>query len=116
MRARAGERPALVAEELALEDGLGQGAAVDGHERLVGARALRVDGAGDELLARAALADDEDRGRRRRDVRDRLVDREHRRRRPDDLRDGRCARARGGWLQCRLRELAPRDGLARPCV
>jgi hypothetical protein len=72
------EASALVAEELALEDRLGKGRAVDGDEGLGRARALGVDGARDELLARAALADDEHRGGRRRDLRDRLVDAEHR--------------------------------------
>ena len=51
-RVRAGEGAALVAEELALEQGLGDRAAVDRHERPVGSRAVRVDRARDELLAR----------------------------------------------------------------
>ena len=39
----AGERAARVAEQLALEQGLGDGAAVDGDERPGGARRLVVD-------------------------------------------------------------------------
>ena len=58
---RAGEGAALVAEELALEQVSGIGRAVDGHERPVAAAGWLVDGRGDELLAGAALARDEDR-------------------------------------------------------
>ena len=63
---RAGERAALVAEELALEQRLGERGAVQLDERLLGARAVLVDGRGDELLAGAALAGDEHRRARRR--------------------------------------------------
>src|SRR5713226_1271730 len=59
---RSGERAALVAEQLRLEEGLGKGGAVDGHERLGVARALRVERARDQLLAGAALAGDQHRG------------------------------------------------------
>jgi hypothetical protein len=54
-----GERALDVAEQLALEQVGRHRAAVDGHERLVLARAQVVDGAGDQLLAGAALAGDE---------------------------------------------------------
>ncbi len=60
----AGERAALVAEELALDELLRDGRAVDLDERLVLAARVLVQRAGDELLARAALAGDEHRGRR----------------------------------------------------
>ena len=50
----AGERALLVAEQDALDEVLGDGAAVDGDERLAGALALALDGAGDQLLADAA--------------------------------------------------------------
>ena len=73
-----GERPLLVAEELALEELLGDGGAVDGDERRRRARAVLVDGAGDELLAGAALAGDEDGHVLRGDAADGLVDLEHR--------------------------------------
>ena len=46
---------------VALDEVLGDGAAVDDDERLAGALALTLDGAGDELLADAGLAFDEDR-------------------------------------------------------
>src|SRR6202008_933278 len=55
----AGEGALLVAEELALEQRVGQRGAVDGDERLAPARGEVVDGLGDELLAGAALALDE---------------------------------------------------------
>src|SRR5690606_39173106 len=54
------EGPAHVAEELAFEQVLGDGAAVDGDERLFRPGAGFVDGAGDHFLAGAALAGDED--------------------------------------------------------
>src|SRR5438128_4683489 len=50
------ERAALVAEELALQQGLGDGPAVDSDEGARLARTVRVDGPGHQLLARAALA------------------------------------------------------------
>src|SRR5206468_3121120 len=71
---RAGEGAAHVPEELALEQRLGERAAVDGHERPLAARAVRVDGTCDELLAGAALAEDEHRAAPGRNARDRLVD------------------------------------------
>ena len=57
---RARERALLVAEQLGLEELLRQRCAVDGHEALAGARAVGVNGAGDELLPGARLAQDED--------------------------------------------------------
>src|SRR5262249_19688517 len=56
----AGERTLLVAEQLALEQGLRQRADVDGDERLAAAIRQEVNRAGDELLAGTALALDED--------------------------------------------------------
>jgi hypothetical protein len=54
-----GEGPLLVAEQLAFEQGLGQGRAVDLDERLVRPQAVVVDRVGDEVLAGAALAADQ---------------------------------------------------------
>ena len=68
---RAGERALLVAEQLALEQRLGQRAAVDLDERAVRALAEPVDRARDQLLAGAALAGDEHGGVARRDLLDR---------------------------------------------
>src|SRR5690606_14608997 len=56
---RVGERAAPVPEELALEQVLGDGAAVDRDEGPRPARRPGVERAGDELLADAALAGDE---------------------------------------------------------
>ena len=58
----AGEGPLAVAEELALDQVFGQGAAVDRDEGPIGAAALVVEAARDQLLARAGLAQDHDRG------------------------------------------------------
>src|SRR2546430_1946712 len=49
----------LVAEQLRLQQVLRHGAAVDGDERLVAARAATMDGARQQLLAAAALAGDQ---------------------------------------------------------
>ena len=65
---RAGEGAFLVAEEFGFEQGVGDGGAVHGDERPVGAGGLGVDVAGQHLLAGAALARDEDRGVRARDL------------------------------------------------
>src|SRR4051812_6204672 len=53
------ERAALVSEQLALDELLRDGRAVDLDERLVLARGVLVQRASDELLAGAALARDE---------------------------------------------------------
>src|SRR5690606_34707744 len=66
----AGEGPPRVAEELALQQGLADGRAVDRDEGLIGAVAVGVDRAGHQLLAGPALALDEDRGVRGRDPAD----------------------------------------------
>ena len=73
----AGERAARVAEELRFEHALGERAAVDRHERARRAPAVRVDRARDELLAGAAVADDEHRRGGVGRVRNLLVDRQH---------------------------------------
>ncbi len=49
-----------MAEQLALQQRLGDGGAVNRQERPVGPAAVVVDGAGDQFLAGAALAEDED--------------------------------------------------------
>src|SRR5262249_39095464 len=58
--AGAGEGAADVTEELALAEPVGNGADVDGKERPFPAAAPGVEGARDELLARARVALDED--------------------------------------------------------
>ena len=62
---RPGERPLDVAEQLALQQALAQGAAVDADVGAVGPRAELVDGAGDQLLAGAGLAHQQHAGPRR---------------------------------------------------
>ena len=74
---RTGEGAFLVAEELGFDQGLGNGAAGDGDERLLGARAEVVNGAGDQLLAGAAFAGDEHGGIEIGDAADELVNALH---------------------------------------
>src|SRR5262249_53723836 len=62
-----GERALLVSEQLALEQAGRERRAVGLHERVRSARAAGVDGTGDQLFARAGLAENEDRGVGRRD-------------------------------------------------
>ncbi len=69
---RAGERAALVPEQLALEQRPRDRRAVDRPQRPAGARGERVDGRGDEFLARSRLAADEHRGLGARDTLDDL--------------------------------------------
>src|SRR5262249_18614187 len=83
----AGERALLVAEELALEEGLGEGGAVLRDEELVAPLRLVVDRRGDELLAGAGLALDADGGAGVDDLLERGEDRAHRRRLADDVRE-----------------------------
>src|SRR5262249_12675168 len=59
LRDRAGERPPLVAEQLALEQARGYGSAVDLDEGPVAAPARIVDGASNQFLSRAGLAQEE---------------------------------------------------------
>ena len=67
LRVRAGERAALVTEELGLEQRLGERRAVDRHEGRRGRAASAAwTSPRDELLARAGLAGDEHGGARRR--------------------------------------------------
>ena len=75
----AGEGPLAVAEELALDEVLGQGPAVDRDEGVAGPLALVVEVPGDQLLAGAGLAQDQDPGVGRRDHLDLAADRLHRR-------------------------------------
>ncbi len=74
---RSGEGAFLVAEKLALEQRLGQRAAVDGHERVIAAGRGEVNRPRDELLAGAALSGDQDGGVGGRDGLDGLEDLPH---------------------------------------
>ena len=98
-----------MAEELALEQGLGEGGAVDGHEGTLAARAVAMDGARRELLAGAALAQDQDRAQPRRDAGDGGVDLDHRRRAADHAGGGVAPRRRRRRVR-RLRQRAAHRG------
>ena len=89
-----GERPLLVAEELALEQGVRNRRAVDRDEALFPARREIVQRPGEELLARPRFTEDQDRCGRRRDLLDRAADAQHRRITGDD------ARHRRRFLHC----------------
>ena len=73
----AGERPLLVAEQLALEEGLGERRAGHLDEGLVAPRAVLVERLGEELLPGAALSEEQDRGRGGGHLTDRLEHRQH---------------------------------------
>jgi hypothetical protein len=70
---RAREAATLVAEQLGFDERRGDRRAVDRDERLARARTHRMDGLGDELLAAAALAADQDGRIRRRHAPDELA-------------------------------------------
>ena len=82
---RAGERAPLVPKDLALHQMLGQGPAVERHERPPSAPAVGVNTARDQLLARAARAADEHVDIRIGDLLDRLEDLGHRRALANDV-------------------------------
>ena len=63
-----GERALLVPEELALDEVRRDRGRVEAHERLGAPRAAGVDGARDQLLARARLSEDQDARIRRGDL------------------------------------------------
>ena len=67
-----------MSEELALEQRVCDRRAVDGNKRLLGARAVAVNGSGRELFPRSAFAGEEHRGIRWRHPRDASVDVVHR--------------------------------------
>ncbi len=80
---RAGEGAALVAEQLGLQQGLGDGGAVDGDE-LALAAALLVNRAGEQFLAGAGRAEQHDRYVGGGDALDGLADLQHLRSGADD--------------------------------
>src|SRR5262249_5635265 len=93
-RDRAGEGTLLVAEELRLRERLRQRGGGDGHEGAVATPAPGVDGLRDQILARAALPQDEDRRVARSDALDVARQGLHRRARADDPAE-RCRRLDG---------------------
>ena len=76
-RQRARECAFFVAEQLALEQVRGDGAAVHRHERMRGAARQLVNVARDHFLAGAGLAQDQHIGVKRRDLFDQAVDGAH---------------------------------------
>src|SRR5690606_30340743 len=85
----AGEGAAHVAEELALHEARADRAAIDDHERAFGARAALHDLRRDELLARPALALDENVDVALRDLVEQAEETAHRQARPDERAEGR---------------------------
>jgi len=83
---RPGEGALLVAEEFALDEGVGHGGAVDLDEGTALARAVGVYRAGHELFARPGLPVDQDRRVRVRHLGDQAQHVEHRLRVADDVR------------------------------
>jgi hypothetical protein len=94
------ERALLVAEQLALEQRLGDRPAVDRHERPLRAQPQPVDRVGGELLAGAALAEHQHRRVDGRDLSDRREHLLHARARPEHTLEG------GGRLLAQLAVLA----------
>ena len=84
---RAGERALLVAEQLRLDQAVGQRRAADLDERLLRAQRVVVDRVRDQLLAGARLAANQHGGVGARDLRDLLVDLPHRAAGADDVRE-----------------------------
>ena len=80
-----GEGAALVTEELALDQALGNSRAVDRNEGTAAPRSVLVDGAGRQLLAGAALAADQHRGARLRHAPDGVEDLLHGVARPEQV-------------------------------
>ena len=81
-----GKGAAFVAEEFRFEQILGYRRRVDGDEGLVGARAVPVQGTGDQLLARAGFASNQHRGVRQGETADGAKDFLHGRRLAENLR------------------------------
>src|SRR5690606_31742566 len=96
---RTRERAALVAEQLALDQVLRQRRAVQRDEGLLGLRAQRVQVPRDQLLARAALAQDQHRAGNRRQPADLLAQALHGQARADERRLRVQPRAQGLHLR-----------------
>jgi hypothetical protein len=98
-----------MAEQLGLEQRVGKDAQVDRYERFAVARAAVVDRAGDQLLAGASLAEEQDRRVARRDRVEAVHQPTHDRRATDDL----FGRIQPRELHARLDELALNRHLGR---
>ena len=108
-RDRPGEGASFVAEQLGLEQRVGEGGAVDRDERFAVARAAVVERAGDQLLAGAGLAEEQDRRVARRDRVEAVHHPAHDGRATDDL----FGRIQARELQARLAQLALNRHLGR---
>src|SRR6185295_3315957 len=104
----AGERAALMAEELALDQLLRQRRAVDRDQRRFRAVTAAMQFARDQFLARPALAHDQDTARNRRNPRDGVPERPHRSAVADERRVAIEARAERAQLG---HQLPARDGV-----
>jgi hypothetical protein len=104
-----GEGAAHVAEELALEQGLGKAARVDGHQWPGGAGGDGVERSRHHPLAGAVLAGDEDVGVRGADPADQVEDRPHLRRFGDQA----AAAGRAEGVVLRLQPLAVPQGMVQ---
>src|SRR5262249_29735380 len=82
--AGAGERAAVMAEKLILDDVGAERGAVQRHEKVLAPGAMRVERSGDQLLAGAALAEEEDVRLVARDLPDKVVHAPHRCRAADE--------------------------------
>ncbi len=103
----AGERPARVAEQLALDEVGVEGGHMHRQEGPIAPGTVAMNGAGDEFLARAAFSRDEDAGIARRHQRDALEHGLHRRGPADNLlRTGRVL----GRRRRRLRRRSAQQG------
>ena len=122
--ARIGECALDVAEDFALEGALRQSAGVDGHQRHARARRGGVQQLGDNLLAGAVLAGDEDVGVGRTNLRNQFEHRLHGGRSGDKLRHAfraeqavlkfQLARAAQGLVQARHEPERVRRGVRSP--
>ena len=74
---RAGERALLMPKQLAFQNSLGKGAAVDGGKRHLGTCAVRVNGPSHKFLARSACTANEHAGRAGGDPRDGSINFQH---------------------------------------
>ena len=113
---RAGERAALVAEQLAFQQILRDRAAVDGDEWLLGARSKIVQRLRQRLLAGAALTQQQDRHIGRGELLDVAADLQHRLIGGDDPLDRRTCRHRGQPAVLLLQPMQVADRARRSCA
>ena len=106
---RSREGASHVSEELGFQYPLGQGAAIDGHERSLGSRARGMDGPRDQLLPCAGLALDEHGAPSPGHARDRVEHLSHRRGGAHDLLEATRIRSGGRAVEIVARALPARS-------